>query len=52
MMDGKTVQNMYSVLQEKIEKQAHLVGCTIRIYYDAQTHERQKFCCLTARHVK
>ena len=31
MMVGKTI----------FEKQVLLVGCTIRIYYDARTYERQ-----------
>ena len=43
MMDGKTVQNMYSVIKNKIkfEKLVHIVGLTIEIYSNARPYERQ-----------
>ena len=40
MTDGKTIQNMQSVIS-KIWDIVHLVGFTIEIYYDARSYKRQ-----------
>ena len=42
MMDGKTVRNMYNVIQ-LTRNTVHLPGCTIEIYHEARSHESQKF---------
>ena len=36
---SETCRALYK--NKKFEKQAHLVGCIIGIYYDARTYERQ-----------
>jgi len=45
MMDGKTVRNMQSHIQQT-RKIVHLVDFTVEIYHDARSHERQKTRCL------
>ena len=42
LMTDKLSETCRVLFQNKLEKLVHLVGCTIRIYHDARSPERQK----------